>query len=255
MLIRYTSTFRARSGRKLCREWKAVGPLRTRADYPRREASRDEGQQQPSILCARFGSNQCRVTLLLPEVAFDEFLNILSALVSSLNGRHFKVSCVMNVLRCVIASTAMFLTGSGVYAQSIDDDTACGAIVKIIDVPSPDKQKVKEVLDYSLEIMKAVDRLHQLRGQIQIFPQMSMGGRTSVALMVAERCRGREAITLADTAIETYEAIRSMRIILGVNGERRKPARRSISRPRFVPASFAYRQATRPTVRRAEEDR
>ena len=147
----------------------------------------------------------------------------------------------MYVLKCFIASTAMLLTGSGAYTQSLDDDTTCGAIVKIIDAPSPDQQKVKEVLDYTLEIMKAVDRLHQVRGQAAIFPQMSKEGRSSVALTVTERCRSREAISLADTAIETYEGIRTMRTILGLNGERRKWSHRTLSRPRPAPTFLAER--------------
>ena len=75
--------------------------------------------------------------------------------------------------------------------------------------PSPDQRKVKEILDFGLQTMQAVDRLHGLKGQIEIFPQMSEDMRSSVALFVANRCRSREAITLADTAIETYEAIRN----------------------------------------------
>ncbi len=147
----------------------------------------------------------------------------------------------MNVLKCCITSILLLLAGSAAYAQSLDDDTTCGAIVKVMDAPSPDKQKVKEILDYTLEIMKAVDRLHQLRGQIEIFQQMSREGRSSVALMVTERCRSREAITLADTAIETYEAIRTTRTVLGLNGERRKRAHRTLSPHRPATTVFAER--------------
>jgi hypothetical protein len=74
---------------------------------------------------------------------------------------------------------------------------------------SPDQHKVKEILDFALQTMQAVDRLHHLKGQIEIFPQMSEDLRSSIALFVTHRCRSREGVTLTDTAIETYEAIRN----------------------------------------------
>ncbi|MGA7330066.1 MAG: hypothetical protein WBX25_37670 [Rhodomicrobium sp.] len=147
----------------------------------------------------------------------------------------------MSILRCFVASVAALLAGSSVYAQSLDDDTTCGVIVRVVSAPSPDKQKVKEVLDYTLEVMKGVDRLHRLRGQTELFPQMSKEGRSSVALTATERCRSREAITLADTAIETYEAMRTLRTILGLNSERRKRAHRTLLQPRSAPALLAER--------------
>ncbi len=135
----------------------------------------------------------------------------------------------MGIFKYIIFSTVLLLSGSGASAQSLDEDTACGAIVNILEAPSLDEQRVKEVLDYTLQIMQAVDRLHGLRGQIEIFPQISKEGRSFVALIVTERCRNRETITLADTAIETYEAIRTLRTSLGLNRERRKSARRMLS--------------------------
>jgi hypothetical protein len=116
---------------------------------------------------------------------------------------------VMSVLRCLVASTAFAFAGTGAFAQSLDEDTSCGAVVKVMTAPSPDQQKVKEILDFALQTVQAVDRLHRLRGQMEIFPQMSEDMRSGVALFVAYRCASREGITLADTAIETYEAIRN----------------------------------------------
>ena len=108
----------------------------------------------------------------------------------------------------MVASAAFLFAVTGVSAQSVDEDTSCGAVVKVMAAPSPDQRKVKEILDFALQTMQAVDRLHRLRGQTEIFPQMSEALRSSIALFVAQRCHSREDLTLADTAIETYEAIR-----------------------------------------------
>ncbi len=147
----------------------------------------------------------------------------------------------MHVLRCFIASVAALSAASFVCAQSLNDDTTCGAILKIIDAPSPDKQKVKEVMDYTLEIMTAVDRLHQQRGQTELVPQMSKEGRSSAASMATGRCRNSESITLADTAIQTYETIRTLRTILGPNKEARKWAHRRLLPRRSAPTLLADR--------------
>jgi hypothetical protein len=108
----------------------------------------------------------------------------------------------------MVASTAFLFAVTGVSAQSVDEDTSCGAVVKVMTAPSPDQLKAKEILGFALQTMQAVDRLHRLRGQTEIFPQMSEGLQSSIALFVAQRCHNREGLTLADTAIETYEAIR-----------------------------------------------
>jgi hypothetical protein len=109
----------------------------------------------------------------------------------------------------LVVFTVCIFSGTGAFGQSLDEDTSCGAVVKIMTAPSPDQQKVREISDFTLQTMQAVDRLHRLKGQTEIFPQMSEDLRSSIALFVAHRCTGREGITLADTAIETYEAIRS----------------------------------------------
>jgi hypothetical protein len=82
-------------------------------------------------------------------------------------------------------------------------------VVKVMTDPSLDQRELKGILSFALQTMQALDRLHGLKGQIEIFPQMSEDLRSSIALFVAHRCRGREGLTLADTAIETYEAIRT----------------------------------------------
>jgi DNA-binding FrmR family transcriptional regulator len=116
---------------------------------------------------------------------------------------------VMSVLRCLVSATVFAFAGTGAFAQSLDEDTSCGAVVKVMTAASPDQQKVKEILNFALQTMQAVDRLHRLKGQIEIFPQMPEDMRSSIALFVAHRCSSREGLTLADTAIETYEAIRT----------------------------------------------
>jgi DNA-binding FrmR family transcriptional regulator len=116
---------------------------------------------------------------------------------------------VMSILRCLFAFTVFVFAGTDAFAQSLDEDTSCGAVVEVLAAPSPDQQKVKEILDFALQTMQAVDRLHRLKGQLEILSQMSEEMRSAVALFVTDRCRSREGLTLADTAIETYEGLRT----------------------------------------------
>lgn len=131
---------------------------------------------------------------------------------------------VMSVFKSLVVSLAFIPAGLAAHAENIDQDTPCAAIVQIVEAPSPDGQKIKEVLDYTLQTMQAVDRLHGLRGQAEIFSQMPVENRTSLALVAVSRCRGRPAVSLTDTAIETYEAIRSKRASLGLGAQRAKQA-------------------------------
>jgi hypothetical protein len=125
----------------------------------------------------------------------------------------------MRVLRLAVAATAFAFAGTGAFAESLDQDVTCEAVIKVMASPLPDQQKVKDILDFTLQTMEAVDRLHREKGQVGIFSQMCEEGRSSVALIVAQRCRSREGLTLADTAVETYEAIRTMRASLGLAGK------------------------------------
>jgi hypothetical protein len=138
----------------------------------------------------------------------------------------------MRLLRWLVAATAFVFAGTGAFSQSLDQDITCEAVVKVMAAPSPDQQKVKQILDLALQTMEAVDRLHRQKGQIGIFPQMCEEGRSSVALIVVQRCRSREGLTLADTAIEAYEAIRTMRTRLGLAGK-------DESKPLLPPAASA----------------
>jgi hypothetical protein len=164
---------------------------------------------------------------------------------------------VMSVLRCLVAFTAFAFAGTDAFAQSLDEDTSCRAVVEVMTAPSPDQQKIKEILDFSLQTMQAVDRLHRLKGQIEIFPQMSEEVQSSLALIVTHRCSSREGLTLADTAIETYEAIRTLRrnlalsdkdeskpsVHLFVIAEAARPWRSGPSRPRRTRPSVTSRIA------------
>jgi hypothetical protein len=164
------------------------------------------------------------------------------------------MGCIMSDLRCLFASTAFVFTGAGAFAQGLDQDTACRTVVKLMAASSPDQQKVKEILDYALQTMQDVDRLHRLGGQIEIFSQMPEKGRSSIASIVVDRCRSHKELTLADTATETYEAIRTMRTSLALNAERRKLARRALAGHRLAPAVLADSQETRSVAWRSEDD-
>ncbi len=159
----------------------------------------------------------------------------------------------MRVLKSLIASTAFILIGSGALAQNIDEDTKCGTIEKIMDAPSPDKQRVREVLSYILQTMQALDRVHGLRSKTEILSHMTVDGRSLVALAVTDRCRSHGGLTLADTAVETYEAIRAMHAGLGLNEPQRKWAQRPIAHRRVRVVVSRPRLALRMTLRRMRD--
>ncbi len=115
----------------------------------------------------------------------------------------------MRVLTGIISCAILASSGANAFTQVIDDDTKCAAIENIIQTSSPDKEKVKEVVDYIVETMRALDRVHARKGKTEIFPQLTEDGRSALALIVTDRCRIQGSLTVADTAIETYEAIRA----------------------------------------------
>jgi hypothetical protein len=149
----------------------------------------------------------------------------------------------MRVLRSIIPCAVLAFSGSNAIAQVIDDDTKCAAIENIIQTASPDRQKV---VNYIVETMRALDRVHGLKGKIEIFPQLTEDGRSALALIVTDRCRTRGSLTVADTAIETYEAIRAIKPSLVQS----KPLRAHSHIPRQHSQASALDQHPVPTAAR-----
>jgi hypothetical protein len=146
----------------------------------------------------------------------------------------------MKALRSLAVSALLMFAGSGASAQVIDDDTKCEALVALTQASSPSGTKAKEAAGYIEETMRALDRLHGQRGRAEIFPQMTEDDRSSLVQTVIVRCHYRLAITVADTAIETYEAVRAEGAGLGLNMTAREPAGTRNSRTataRQAPAS------------------
>ncbi len=146
----------------------------------------------------------------------------------------------MKVLSSLAISAFLMFSGSGASAQAIDDDTKCGAIEAFIQAPSHGYRNVKLAADYIEETMRAVDRLHGQRGKTEIFPQMNEESRSSLVQAVISRCHSRQAITVADTAIETYETARAAGLGLDTNKTAQNVGRKRYSRtdaPRQSPAT------------------
>ncbi len=131
----------------------------------------------------------------------------------------------MKLLKSLAVSVLLTFAGSGAIAQTIDDDTKCGALVALTQDSSEGETKAKEAARYIEETMRALDRLHGQRGNAEILPQMPEEGRSSLVQTVVMRCHDRQAITVADTAIETYEAVRSAGAGLGLNRTSHNTAR------------------------------
>lgn len=115
----------------------------------------------------------------------------------------------MKMLRTLAASVLLTFAGSSAFAQNIDDDTKCGTLVAFTQDSSSGETKAKEAARYIEETMRALDRLHAQQGKAEIIPRMTEEGRSSLVQAVVIRCHERHAITVADTAVETYEAVRA----------------------------------------------
>jgi hypothetical protein len=148
----------------------------------------------------------------------------------------------MNVLKSLAVSALLMFAGSAASAQVIDDDTKCETLLALTQASSPSGTKAKEVAGYIEETMRAVDRLHGQRGRAEIFPQMTEDDRSALVQTVIMRCHYRAAITVADTAIETYESVRAEASGLGLNMTARETDAPQYSRSataRHLPASDA----------------
>ncbi len=115
--------------------------------------------------------------------------------------------------------------GAGAFAQAIDDDTKCEALEAFSEGPFPGDAMTNAAAGYIEETMRALDRLHGRNGRVEIFLRMTEEGRTSLVQTVISRCHRRQAITVADTAIETYQAARAVGPSFGHHRAAQKPAR------------------------------
>ncbi len=151
----------------------------------------------------------------------------------------------MKVLKSLAVSALLTFAGSGAFAQTIDDDTKCGALVALTQESSSGETKAKEAARYIEETMRALDRLHGQRGKAEILPRMPEEARSSLVQTVMIRCHDRQTITVADTAIETYEAMRAAGTGLGLDRSAQVTVRTKQSRaamPRQLRASNAGSQ-------------
>jgi hypothetical protein len=136
----------------------------------------------------------------------------------------------MKVLRSLAISALLTFAGSGAFAQTIDDDTKCGVLVAVTRDSSTGETAAKEAARYIEETMRAIDRLHGQGGKAEILPQMTEESRSSLVQTVMMRCHDRQAVTVADTAIETYEAVRSAGAEFGLDRSAKVTVRTKHSR-------------------------
>lgn len=151
----------------------------------------------------------------------------------------------MKALKTLAVSALLMSAGCGAYAQTFDEDSKCEAVAAIIQDPSSTDQAVKEISGYIEQTMLAVDRLHGQRGKREIFPQLTEDGRSTLVQAVMVRCQSRQAITIADTAIETYEAFRATAPDPSSNKAAQKP----------VPARYSRTAAPRQPAHIKTADR
>ncbi len=135
----------------------------------------------------------------------------------------------MKVLKSLAVSTLLMFAAPCAFAQGIDDDTKCEALEALSQAPSGGGGRLKEAAGYIQETMRALDRLHGHKGKAEILTQMTDDGRSSLVQTVVSHCHERQAVTIADTAIETYEAARAD-LSLGSAKSARQPVRNRYSR-------------------------
>jgi|SRR5271166_6193388 len=139
-------------------------------------------------------------------------------------------------------------------AQSIDDDTKCRAVNAMMAASIASNGKSADIVTYIEKIMKDLDRAHGLRGKAEIFPQMTANGQSAVALVAIDRCRTHPDLTLADTAVETYEAVRAMQASLGMKKFNPKLARSEASRQPGLPLRGTLPATGSPSLARFFEN-
>jgi hypothetical protein len=148
-------------------------------------------------------------------------------------------------LRCLLVFGLSCAALSMARANSLDDDTSCGAIAALLN-GEDGKEKLPEVVSYILGIGAALDRAQALRGKPQILSRMTEEGRFAMALVVVDRCQARPELTVADTAVQTYEAVRTMQKALASSRpggkvqshSQREPGQRSRNAPRSGTAAL-----------------
>ncbi len=162
----------------------------------------------------------------------------------------------MRSLESLVASVFLSFTAfDPAFAQVIDDETKCATATKIIDDPSSDDRKVREVVGYITTTMRALDRAHGLKGRAEMFPQMTEEGQAGIALVAASRCRGQDRVTIEDVALQTYEAVRAMQGSLGLNEAQRKQAASPMPRRYWKASSHNRRQNSQNSIRSAQGGR
>jgi hypothetical protein len=122
-----------------------------------------------------------------------------------------------------------------VAAAAVDDDTTCETVNSVMETSAPGSKKAKEIVLHVRKTMKALDRTHGLEGKHQIFPKMTKSGQSALALFAASRCKVRPELTLTDTAVETYEAVRATHANLGAKKLKRREARSGATRQSASP--------------------
>src|SRR5271165_2259026 len=110
-----------------------------------------------------------------------------------------------SVMKVVSGLIALMLIGSSALAQGFNDETKCDTIQKNIYAPSPEKEGVKELLEYIVQIMQALDHAHELKGDTAILPTWTVEGLSALAWIVIDRCPTRRDLSVADATIQTYE--------------------------------------------------
>ena len=122
----------------------------------------------------------------------------------------------MRVFKSIVACAVILLLGNRALADVIDDDTKCWKVVTA--TSSADTQTAEEIAKYALATIRAIDRLHNLRNQVEILQHMTAEGQSLLALLVLDRCRSRGDMSITDIAVETYEGVRARRDSLALNG-------------------------------------
>jgi hypothetical protein len=154
----------------------------------------------------------------------------------------------MRDFKRLIACTVFLLHGYNAFAEAIDEDTTCKKAVA--ETASLDTPTAKEVVTYVLGTMQAIDRLHHVKNQSEILPQMTAEGQALLAFLILNRCSSRGGVSLTDITVETYEAVRARRSSLALTGAPPKLPPKLVAQPSSPASARNRRQASRPSEHR-----
>ena len=125
---------------------------------------------------------------------------------------------MMSVAWTVAAGIAHITSADAQVA--VNENMSCRAVREILDVPDPDRAKMREMLDiFNLieGVFAQMDRANTTKGRPAIFARMSKDGQQNTVAMATSRCETHPDDTIKKSTGTVYKGIESIGKAMGIN--------------------------------------